>query len=473
MVIDAWLPIGYQLPDGTLASTGLSGAAEWQLIRTSTGGFALLAKPELASQWLNAGLLEEGALERVEFGETRLRCVASGPSQTITHLGNARSPADKNDALAFASAMRDTRRIDRESSLADAIYVERYSRILPTYSLTPTVPDEIALGTWLTGGAPIPVTSFRRLHQVVSWLDPQSLAEIIDTAGFHTDHVLVKEGAASTHASPRANAVGAPEAGRDAQHKAFELPGRPALEAFFNEHVVDVIQNADRYSAMGIGFPCPIVLYGPPGTGKTFAVDQLVEFLGWPDYAIDASSVASPYIHETSRKVSEVFGRAMDDAPSVLVIDEMEAFLADRDMASGHHRVEEVAEFLRRIPEATSSNVLVIGMTNRIDLIDAAILRRGRFDHVIEVGFATEAEVYALLRKLLAALPTDDDVDVASLAKSLTQRPLSDIAFVVREAARLAARASRDRVSQQFLADALESTPKRSGNDSIRTIGFR
>lgn len=170
--------------------------------------------------------------------------------------------------------------------------------------------------------------------------------------------------------------------------RSFNLPGREALEDFFNEHVVDIIFNPERYRTMGIDFPSAIILHGPPGCGKTFAVDRLVEFIGWPSYAIDSNSVGSPYIHETSKKISEVFDKALDNAPSVVVIDEMEAFLTDRrsGSSSGLHHVEEVAEFLRRIPEAISNRVLVIGMTNMIDMIDPAILRRGRFDHVIEVG---------------------------------------------------------------------------------------
>ena len=115
-------------------------------------------------------------------------------------------------------------------------------------------------------------------------------------------------------------------------NKLFELPGRPKLAAFFNEHVVDIVLHRDRYKALGIDFPSAIVLHGPPGCGKTFAVERLVDFLGWPSFQIDASSVASPYIHETSKKVAEVFDKAMENAPSVLVIDEMEAFLADREM---------------------------------------------------------------------------------------------------------------------------------------------
>ena len=256
--------------------------------------------------------------------------------------------------------------------------------------------------------------------------------------------------------------------------RAFSLPGRPALEAFFNEHVVDIIRNQDRYKALGVGFPSAIVLHGPPGCGKTFAVEQLVEHLGWPSFQIDASSVASPYIHETSRKVAEMFDKAMQNAPSVLVIDEMEAFLADRESGGGgsHHRVEEVAEFLRRIPEAAKNEVLIVAMTNRVEMIDPAIMRRGRFDHVIKVDFASEEEVRSLLDKLLSTLPRDESVDPAPLAKRLAGRPLSDVTFVVREGARLSARASRDKLGQEYLLEALDGTPSRTDAPSGRRIGF-
>jgi SpoVK/Ycf46/Vps4 family AAA+-type ATPase len=215
------------------------------------------------------------------------------------------------------------------------------------------------------------------------------------------------------------------------------------------------------------------VLHGPPGCGKTFAVDRLVDFLGWPSFQIDASSVASPYIHETSKKVAEVFDKAIQNAPSVLVIDEMEAFLADREMGSGHHRVEEVAEFLRRIPEAAKSDVLIVAMTNRIEMIDPAILRRGRFDHVIKVDFASEVEVLSLLEKLLSTLPKDDSVDPRPFAREMAGRPLSDVTFVVREGARLAARAGRDRLNQASLLAAMAATPARAREGgSQRRIGF-
>lgn len=120
------------------------------------------------------------------------------------------------------------------------------------------------------------------------------------------------------------------------------------------------------------------------------------------------------------------------------------------------------------------NEVLIIAMTNRIDMIDPAIQRRGRFDHVIKVDFASEIEVQALLNKLLSALPMEPDVDFKPLTQELAGRPLSDVAFVVREGARLAARAGKERLDQASLLAALRATParERGGGESKRRIGF-
>jgi SpoVK/Ycf46/Vps4 family AAA+-type ATPase len=82
-------------------------------------------------------------------------------------------------------------------------------------------------------------------------------------------------------------------------------------DQFFNEHVLDIVRNKERYGALGIEFPAATALHGPLGCGKTFAVEQLFEYLGWPSVQLDASTLASPFIHETSRKVSEMLEKAM------------------------------------------------------------------------------------------------------------------------------------------------------------------
>lgn len=478
MALDAWLPVGHRLPDGAKSMVALFGGSGWQILQTQGDGRVLLARDELADRWVKTGLVDEGTLTPIEFGKQRLRSISCGPSQVLCPVSDGKSPDTKSEALAFALALKATRAIDKESPLQDALYVEKVSRLLPTYSISSRTEDDVVLGYWLTGGASVSVKSFRRLRQMLSWMGASNLKEVVEAAGFEVAEIIPTERRRASATQQEASRDTPPEgrlrdAGEHEGKRVFILPGRPELEAFFNEHIVDIVQNRDRYKALGIDFPSAVVLHGPPGCGKTFAVERLVDFLGWPSFQIDASSVASPYIHETSRKVAEVFDKAMQNAPSVLVIDEMEAFLADREMGSGHHRVEEVAEFLRRIPEATKNEVLIVAMTNRVDMIDPAILRRGRFDHVIKVDYASEDEVRSLLNKLLYNLPKEEDVDPVPFAKQLAGRPLSDVAFVVREGARLAARSGKDRLDQDSLIAAMKSAPARDREGgSKRRIGF-
>ncbi len=480
MALDAWLPIGFNLPSGAKARIALFEGADWQIYETQGGGRALVVHDALAVRWQDARLISEGTFDAFQFGDRRFRAISCGQSQSLLPVGEAKSPDNKAEALAFAQALKATRDIDSESALQDALYVEKITRLLPTYSITCRTGDDVVLGYWLTGGVSIPATSFRRLRQSMSWIGAGHLKDVVQAAGFDVTEVIALERtpakSENREAMPTENRGEEGKRTAPESHKFFELAGRPELAGFFNEHIVDIILHRDRYKALGIEFPSAVILHGPPGCGKTFAVEKLVDFLGWPSFQIDASSVASPYIHETSKKVAQVFEKAMENAPSVLVIDEMEAFLADREMGAGssHHRVEEVAEFLRRIPEAVKNEVLIIAMTNRMDMIDPAIQRRGRFDHVIHVDFASEVEVLSLLDQLLASLPKEPDVDPKPLAKELAGRPLSDVNFVVREGARLAARAGKDRLDQANLLLALHATParEREGGKTKRRIGF-
>jgi cell division protease FtsH len=466
---DPWLPIGFPLSDRQKAQKIVAAGREWQIIQTTAGSRALLCGATILEKWKNQGLIGPDTFSAVRVGSDVVFSLISENEHELTQLTELRSPSTKDEAMALAYAFKATRALDESSPLQDAIYVERISRLLPTYEISSEEPDDIVFGFCLTGGAHISVNSFRRLSKALSWLPPAHLGDVLKTAGF-----IVNGEETTPGAETLAHSSDSDYSARTGLQKksAFELPGRPELAEFFNEHVVDIVLNSERYRALGITSPGAVILHGPPGCGKTYAVERLTEYLGWPSFEIDASTIGSPYIHETSKKVAQIFEAAIDASPSVLVIDEMDAFLTDREAGSGHHRVEEVAEFLRRIPEATKQRVLILAMTNRIELIDPAILRRGRFDHILKIDFANEIEVRALLDSLFSKLPTDKDVDAEPLAKQLAGRPLSDVAFVVREGARLAAKAGRATLDQASLVLALNATGSRNTDQPARRIGF-
>lgn len=482
MANERWFPAKHELPDGSRLGRILHSGSDWQICRLDADNSILILRSSLADRWVESKLLPTTVLDSFSFGDEDYRTIFSGSGQRLEPVAARGSLDTKVDGLSFAISLRETRKVDAEVPLHDAIYVERYSRLLPTWTVSAGSSDEEILGRWLTGGVSIPATSLRRLSILLGWLSKQDVAELVQAAGFSTPQ---ESGGARTRQKPqrpqaRAEGTKAPivktasekEPKPSVHHQQFHLSGRPALEAFFNEHVIDIIENAERYKALGIEFPTAIVLHGPSGCGKSFAVERLCEYLDWPIFYIDSKSVGSPYVHETSRKVSEIFDKAMDAAPSMIVIDEMESYLFDRQLheSTGLHHAEEVAEFLRRIPEASRCHVLVIGMTNRLEMIDDAILRRGRFDHIVEVGMPSAKEVSDLIDSLLTKVPIENEIDTSDVVKSTTGRALSDTAFVVREAARLAARVGKSALDNESLRRALASLPPTEPKK--RSIGF-
>ncbi|MBS0243940.1 MAG: ATP-binding protein, partial [Proteobacteria bacterium] len=286
MPVEAWLPVGFKLPDGATARIGLFEGMGWQIYETMGGGRALVVQDSLAQRWFGAGLTDEGSFDLFQFGDRQLRAMSSNPSQTLCPVIEGQSPNNKSEALSFALALKATREIDSNSPLQDALYVEKITRLLPTYSISSRTGDDVVLGFWLTGGASIPATSFRRLRQSMSWLAASHLRDVVQAAGFEVAEVISPERkrespltkTESVHAGENV------ESQRTApgEVKVFELAGRPELASFFNEHIVDIVLHRDRYKALGIEFPSAVILHGPPGCGKTFAVERLVDFLGWP-----------------------------------------------------------------------------------------------------------------------------------------------------------------------------------------------
>jgi cell division protease FtsH len=149
------------------------------------------------------------------------------------------------------------------------------------------------------------------------------------------------------------------------------------------------------------------------------------------------------------------YGRATIAPLSLIVLEEVDALAPARGPLTHDHKVEEVVELLRMVESASESGVLFIATTNRKQALDPALLRRGRFDHAIEVGYPSAEEVRAALVEILSERP-HTTIEFGSLSTRLAGRPMSDVAWVVNDAAREAARAKKDAIDQEDLLAAAQ-----------------
>src|SRR5689334_8781745 len=102
MALEAWLPVGFKLPDGAKVRIALFEGTDWQIFETMGGGRALVAHDALAQRWIKAGLIDQGTLDVFKFGDRQFLAISSAPSQTLCQVSEGKSPDNKSEALAFA-----------------------------------------------------------------------------------------------------------------------------------------------------------------------------------------------------------------------------------------------------------------------------------------------------------------------------------------------------------------------------------
>ena len=442
----------------------ISAGEYWQIYLSNLDSYVLAVKDELYDLWLNYYSVPEGIFLPDKIQDCHIY-ICSG-DYFISSIEYGPFPDNLGQVEAFSVAFKRAMDLFDNIDIHDAIYIEQYSLILPLSTNTTGQDNGLVYGRWLTGGINVPIESLDRVSQIMSWLPVHAIINSAKLAGF--DLNIADSNDSENREKREGNQL---LISNQMMSEQFSLIGRQELEQFFNEKIIDIVLHQDQYQRMGISFPGATILYGPPGCGKTYAVKKVAEYLGWKRFDIDSSTIASSYIHDTSKKISEIFEAAIAAAPSILVIDEMEAFLSERGMVgtSGIYHVEEVAEFLRKIPEAVSKGVLVFAMTNMIDSIDSAILRKGRFDYIIEVKMAMAEEIEDLLKSKFKNLPVDNTVNVKDIAEKLAGFPMSDITFVLREAGRIAVSDDLNYINEQCFYDAINQLPKKKEK---KQIGF-
>lgn len=231
----------------------------------------------------------------------------------------------------------------------------------------------------------------------------------------------------------------------------FSLPGQTELENFINDNFIDYIKYPEKYQRFKLKMLDPIMLYGAPGTGKTYATNVLAKFLGWKFFTIDATQYEQNSVG-SAKKITEIFNKAKDAAPSIVFIDEADSMFAKRRSCNNN---EGISQFLRSISDTAKDRVLVIAATNRIDDMDEAILRNGRFSNKIEISYADTKGVLAVMEEYLKDKPVSNDLSLIKAASKLSGHPLCDTKSFLDSVCKEAAWRDSNKIEQCDVDEAL------------------
>ena len=224
--------------------------------------------------------------------------------------------------------------------------------------------------------------------------------------------------------------------------------------------IVDFLKNPAKYQRLGGTIPKGVLLIGPPGTGKTLLAKAVAGEANVPFYNMSASEFVEMLVGVGASRVRDLFAQAKTNAPSIIFVDELDAVGRQRGAGLGGGNDEREQTLNQLLTEMdgfdTRQAVIVLAATNRPDVLDAALLRPGRFDRRVSVQRPDRAGREAILRVHTRNVPLDTDVslqDIASITPGLVGAELRNL---VNEAALLAARRNRDTVKRVDFNEAME-----------------
>ena len=225
--------------------------------------------------------------------------------------------------------------------------------------------------------------------------------------------------------------------------------------------VVDFLKNPDRYRRLGARIPRGVLLAGPPGTGKTLLARAVAGEASVPFFSASASEFIEAIVGIGASRVRDLFKQAKEAAPAIIFVDELDAIGRSRggqgSLGTHDEREQTLNQILTEMDGFDSdANVIVLGATNRPEVLDPALLRPGRFDRRVFVQAPDAPGRAAILRVHTRSMPLADDADLERVASSTPGMVGADLANLANEAALLAARLGHDRVRQSDFTQALE-----------------
>ena len=225
--------------------------------------------------------------------------------------------------------------------------------------------------------------------------------------------------------------------------------------------IVDFLKKSDKYKALGAKIPKGALLVGPPGTGKTLLAKAVAGEADVPFLSISGSDFVEMFVGVGASRVRDLFEQAKQKAPCIVFIDEIDAIGRARGKNAGFSGNDERENTLNQLLTEmdgfqTNAGVIVLAATNRVDILDKALMRAGRFDRQIEVGLPDVKEREQIFGVHLRNLKLDEKLDRAFLAKQTPGFAGADIANVCNEAALIAARHDKKSISQEDFLNAID-----------------
>ncbi|MBQ9010315.1 MAG: ATP-dependent zinc metalloprotease FtsH [Clostridia bacterium] len=224
--------------------------------------------------------------------------------------------------------------------------------------------------------------------------------------------------------------------------------------------LVEFLKNPKRFTDVGARIPKGVLLVGPPGTGKTLMAKAVAGEAGVPFMSISGSDFVEMFVGVGASRVRDLFEQAKRHSPCIVFIDEIDAVGRRRGagMGGGHDEREQTLNQLLVEMDGFAPNegVIVLAATNRKDILDPALLRPGRFDRQITVGYPDVRGREAILKVHCHEKPLADDVDLSVVAKRTPYCSGADLENIMNEAAILCARSGQTRISARNISDAIE-----------------
>ena len=244
----------------------------------------------------------------------------------------------------------------------------------------------------------------------------------------------------------------------DARRKTFKDVAGLQEEKEDLEELVDFLKEPQKYTKMGARIPKGVILVGPPGTGKTLLAKAVAGEAGVPFFSISGSDFVEMFVGVGASRVRDLFEDAKKNAPCIVFIDEIDAVARRRGtgMGGGHDEREQTLNQLLVEMDGFGVNegIIVMAATNRVDILDPAILRPGRFDRKIGVGKPDVKGREEILKVHAKEKPLGDDVDLENIARTTAGFTGADLENLMNEAAIWAAKSKRTYIQQQDIQQA-------------------